>query len=148
MARTPLNVDLIRTRAADIRGELEVLIAYGELPRADFIADGERVRAARYSLIVTIEAAAVICNHLAARRGRVVDSYPACFEALADLEISDAQLGARLAAMARLRNILVHGYARVDDARVHDILRNDLTDLEAYLLAVAAHLQMAEGVAL
>jgi uncharacterized protein YutE (UPF0331/DUF86 family) len=148
MARIPLNVDLIRHRAADIRRELEVLTAYGALPAADFVTDGEKVRAARYGLIVSIEAAAAICNHLAARHGRVADSYPACFEALGDLGIADARLSVRLVAMARLRNILVHGYARVDDSRVHEILRNDLADLAAYLSAVAAHLRSVEGVAL
>ncbi len=92
-----LNLDLLRTQAADIRRELAALRRYAALPEEAFTADPEKVRAARYGLIVVVEAA-----------------------------------------MARLRNLLVHAYARVDDRKVHHILREDLEDLEAFLEAVAA----------
>ncbi|MFN3285706.1 MAG: HepT-like ribonuclease domain-containing protein [bacterium] len=42
-------------------------------------------------------------------------------------------LAACLSRMARLRSLLVHAYGRVDDARVHGILRTHLADLEAFL---------------
>ncbi len=143
MPSPPLNLELIRTRAADIRRELAVLRAYAGLPEPEFTENAERVRAARYSLIVAVEAAAAICNHIATRHGQVPDSYPGCFEALVTLGVADAALGARLASMARLRNILVHGYARVDDRRLHAILTENLDDLEAFLSVVAAHMQEA-----
>lgn len=133
MTPPPLNSELIRSRAADIRRELEVLRAYAALPEPEFTGSAEKVRAARYSLIVAVEAAAAICNHLATRHGQVPDSYPGCFEALVTLGVADAALGARLASMARLRNILVHGYARVDDRRLHTILRENLGDLDGFL---------------
>ncbi len=134
----PINLDLLRTRAADIRRELAVLRRYAALPEEAFTADSEKVRAARYGLIVVVEAAAAICNHLCAQYGRIPDSYPGCFDLLAELGILPSGLATRLAAMARLRNLLVHTYARVDDRRVHRILREDLKDLEAFLEAVAA----------
>ena len=46
------------------------------------------------------------------------------------------ELAARLAALARLRNLLVHGYVRVNDAQIHDLLKSGLSDLDAYLAAV------------
>jgi uncharacterized protein YutE (UPF0331/DUF86 family) len=140
-----LNRELILTRSADIRRELDVLKAYATILESEFVSNNEKTRAARYSLIVAVEAAAAICNHVAARQGRTPDSYPACFELLAALGILDDALGRRLAGMARLRNILVHGYARVDDTRLHQILRTDLGDLEAYLAAIAQHIQSSEG---
>lgn len=145
MSLPSLNHELIRARAADIRREMEALRAYAALQQAEFVGNAEKVRAARYGLIVAAEAAAAICTHLAARHGRVTDSYPGCFELLSELGILDGDLGQRLAAMARFRNILVHGYARVDDGRLHPFLREDLGDLEAYLTAVAAHLRTLEG---
>lgn len=144
----PFNLELVRTRAADIRQEVTALRAYAGLPEAAFTADAEKVRAARYSLIVAVEAAAAICNHLCARHGRAADSYPGCFEGLAELGIVDPALAGRLASMARLRNILVHGYRRVDDRRLHQVLRDELGDLDHFLGAVAEYVRAASGEAL
>lgn len=79
------NAELIRTRAADIRRELEVLRTYATLSEPEFTGNAERVRAARYSLIVAVEAAAAICNHIATRHGQIPDPSPGCFEALVTL---------------------------------------------------------------
>lgn len=141
----PPNVELIRTRAADIRRELETLAAYALLEEDEFTGNPEKVRAARYSLIVAVEAAAAICNHLCARRGRAPESYPGCFETLGELGVVDAPLARRLAAMARLRNLLVHGYARIDDGHLHRILREDLGDLNLFLAGVEAYLHRTGG---
>lgn len=96
-----LNHELIRARSADIRREVEALRIYASLPEPDFVRNAEKVRAARYGLVVAAEAAAAICTHLAARHGRVADSYPGCFELLAELGILDGDLGQRLAAHLR-----------------------------------------------
>lgn len=42
-----------------------------------------------------------------------------------------------LGAMAGFRNLLVHGYAEIDDARVRDVLRTRLDDLDAFRRAIA-----------
>lgn len=99
MTPPPLNTELIRTRAADIRRELEVLRSYAALSVAEFTEGTEKVRAARYSLIVAVEAAAAICNHLATRRGHVPEFYPGCFEALITLGDLDNFLDALAAHM-------------------------------------------------
>lgn len=82
MPSVPVNRELIRSRAADIRSELALLRAYAGIPPEAFSADPEKARAARYSLIVLVEAAAAICTHLCARRGRAPDSR----EGLGDLD--------------------------------------------------------------
>jgi uncharacterized protein YutE (UPF0331/DUF86 family) len=51
------------------------------------------------------------------------------------------ELADSLGNMARFRNLLVHGYGRVDDNRVWDILQQHLRDLEAYLLEISKTLQ-------
>lgn len=145
MTSLPINLDMIRSRSADIRRESEMLRAYSVLSVETFSTDPEKVRAARYSLTVVVEAAATICNHLVARQGRVSESYPGCFQLLGELGIVDASLATRLAALARLRNLLVHGYGRVDDRRLHHLMRQDLGDLEAFLAAVGAHVLSSSG---
>lgn len=122
-----------------------MLRSYAALPQEEFVKNPEKVRSARYSLVVAVEAAAAICNHLCARRGRAPDSYPGCFEDLAVLGIIGGELAGRLAAMARLRNLLVHGYGRVDDRRLHRTLREDLGDLEAFLTAIGEYIGSEAG---
>lgn len=47
--------------------------------------------------------------------------------------------------MVRFRNLIVHDYARVDDAKVYGILKKRLTDFDAYARAVVAYLEREEG---
>jgi uncharacterized protein YutE (UPF0331/DUF86 family) len=46
--------------------------------------------------------------------------------------------------MARFRNLLIHGYLRVDDRRVVEILRTRLDDLDAFR-SQAARSALGEG---
>jgi len=116
---------------------MDRLRAYARLSQEAFAAEAEKVRAARYGLIVVVEAAAAICNHLCARLGRTPDSYPGCFATLGELRIVDVDL----AALARLRNLRVHGYARVDDRRLHRLLEEGLGDLDTFLAAVGEYVR-------
>lgn len=41
-------------------------------------------------------------------------------------------LAVRLQRMARFRNLLVHVYWRIDNRRVYEVIRDDLSDLDAF----------------
>lgn len=132
-----VNADLLRQRAKEIRDALEVLARYGHLPQEEFLARAESVDAAKYRLVVAIEAAISICNHLAARLAqRTPESYADCFSVLATTGIISKELADRLGQMARFRNLLVHLYWQVSDTRVWEVLKDNLVDLETYLAAV------------
>lgn len=60
----PVNLDLVREKAADIRGALDLLRDYGARPRKEFLADETMVSAAKYQVILAVEAAQALCNHL------------------------------------------------------------------------------------
>lgn len=137
-----INPDLLRERAGDIREALEVLRAYGRLAREDFLSNREAVDAAKYRLVVAVEAAVAICMHLASRLAhRSPESYADCFALLAEQSLLAPELAERLGRLARFRNLLVHAYARVSDARVWEVLTRDLGDLEAYLAALGERLR-------
>ena len=55
-----INADLVRQRAKEIRDALEVLGRYRGLSREEFLASPETVDAAKYRLVVSIEAAVSI----------------------------------------------------------------------------------------
>jgi uncharacterized protein YutE (UPF0331/DUF86 family) len=134
-----LNLDLLRQRAQEIRQALDILERYRQLSREEFISNQQANDAAKYRLIVIIEAAMSICAHLAARLAhKTPDSYTQCFEILASSKIIPRDLADCLGRMARFRNLLVHGYGQVDDSRVWDILQQDLGDLDAFLSEISS----------
>ena len=137
-----VNLDLLRQRAQEIRNGLAALSRYGALSQGEFVASQQVVDAAKYRLLVTIEAAISICTHLASRLAqRTPDSYSQCFEVLASADIISPQIAERLGHMARFRNLLVHVYGEVDDGRVWAVIQHDLRDVETYLLEVGNHLK-------
>jgi uncharacterized protein YutE (UPF0331/DUF86 family) len=133
-----LNPDLVRTRCGDIEEAVRRLEAIRAMPRNAFLADRDIQDIAIRRLLVGIEAALNLCYHISARRLRLVpEDFAGCFAALAEAKLIDGDLGSRLQAMARFRNLIVHMYWRVDYGRVFDILTNGLTDLRAFAAAVA-----------
>ena len=129
-----LNLDLINRRVSDIRRALQLLAQYAAIPADDFLADETILGATKYQLLVAIEAAQAICNHLAARVARKAPtSYAECFLLLVPPGVITGDLAAKLAAMAKFRNLLVHQYADIDDKLVYTIINHEIKDLEAYV---------------
>jgi uncharacterized protein YutE (UPF0331/DUF86 family) len=113
------------------------LDGYAALPVEEFLAAAERADASKYLLVTVIEDALSATNHVIAAEGyRPPSDYADAFRSLAEAGVLDAGLSDRLQAMARFRNLLVHGYADVDDRRVHGYLRDDLKDLRAFVAAI------------
>ena len=54
-----------------------------------------------------------------------------------DEALLDSGAAADLRDTARFRNLLVHGFAKVDDTRVVEILRDRVDDLAAFRIALA-----------
>ena len=132
-----VNVDLLTHRADEIRYAVSTLNKIGQLPKEQFLDDQMVVDAAKYRLVVATEGAISICTHLAARlANKTPDSYAQCFEILAEEGILSMDLARRMSNMARFRNLLVHGYADVDDGRVWEFLQVDLDDLNSYLYEI------------
>lgn len=133
-----VNFDLIAHRAQDIRSAAATLFAIGNRSREEFLADQIVVDAAKYRLVVAAEAAISICTHLAVRVAQQApSSYSQCFDVLASAGILSTELAQRMSSMARFRDLLVHGYADIDDGRVWETLQGDLQDLDAYLSEVS-----------
>ncbi len=95
--------------------------------------------ASKYLLLTAIEDAISAANHVIASQGfRTPTDYADAFRSLAEADMLEPELAERLQAMARLRNLLVHGYADVDDRRVHQFLKNDVADLAGFAAALLA----------
>jgi len=133
-----LNPDLITRRTADIKRALQALAGYAALSEDSFLADAAILAAAKYQLLVAVGAAQGICIHLAARVAMTAPSnYADCFLLLVRPGLITQELAAKLAALAKFRNLLVHQYADVDDRRVYAIINREVEDLEVYVAQIA-----------
>lgn len=129
-----LNISRIQEKVADIRSNLEVLKNYAAQDEDTFLNNNEAIRSARYAFIVMIEASCNIANHLCAKLlNTAPESYAETFLVLGQNGVITNELAQRLGKMAGFRNLLVHGYADVDDSKMFLIMRNDLGDIEKWL---------------
>ncbi|MCZ7662864.1 MAG: DUF86 domain-containing protein [Thermoleophilia bacterium] len=132
-----LDQERVAKFVGDIRQSRDRLLRIAEMPEKDFLTDLDSQDIARSRLLTMIQAALGICYHVCAKEFDYVPSdYAACFSRLGEAGLLDPGLAARLVAMARFRNRLVHLYWETDYRIVHGIIRNDLPDLDSFVLAV------------
>lgn len=143
MGKLQINEDLVREKFTDISQALSLLIKYTGMEKGKILNDQTLLSAVKYQLIIALEAAQNICNHLAARlTRRSPASYADCFRILGEEHIITEELSISLASMAKFRNLLVHQYGKIDDSIVYSILKNNLTDLEKYMREVSGFLTL------
>jgi uncharacterized protein YutE (UPF0331/DUF86 family) len=124
-------VDEVRLRALldrlrDAEAELRRLRALGPEAVRD---DVDRLNSVKYLFVVAAEVAIDAGQHVIASEGlRAPASFAGVFEELGRGGWLPDELAASLAAMARFRNLLVHGYADVDDDIVLATLHGDRLD--------------------
>ena len=98
-------------------------------------------RTVERTLHLAIEACFDIGHHIIAQEGlRTPGDNKDVFVILSEDDIIPSEALPRLTAMTSFRNLIVHDYARIDDAVVYDILRNRLNDLCAFAQAVVDYL--------
>ncbi len=129
-----LNYNKIREKTVDIKEALALLRNYENETEENFIANPEAIGAVRYYFIVLIEATMNIANHICSRLlEKAPANYADTFLLLGKNNLIKSELAANLAQMARFRNLLVHGYAKIDDRKMLKIIREDLDDVEDFI---------------
>lgn len=99
-------------------------------------------RAVERSLQVAVEICLDLGRHLIALEGfRYPEDNQDVFRVLAEEKVVSSTLLPALLDMARFRNLMVHDYAKIDDARVYGILKTRLEDFAAYAAAIVAYLR-------
>ncbi len=117
--------------------ELRALARPAEIER-----DVRERRFVELTLQLAIQAALDVASHVVSdERLGEPRSNRELFEILAANGWIGAELAARLRNMAGFRNVLVHGYARVDVRVVRDVLERHLGDLDGFVAAVRARVQ-------
>ena len=98
-----------------------------------------------HALLVSIQAALDIANHLIVEEGLSrPESYREAFTILQENGLLPAPLGEKLAELAGFRNVLVHLYFRLDLEEVFHILQEDIGALKDFVSIVAKILNPPE----
>lgn len=127
----------VTEKAAYVRAELAFLRT---LP-VDLDRDGHPagVRAARYSLQTVVTALTDLAYHLCAKRLQYAPQNARdAFRRLTQVGAIPDALLSRISAMIGFRNLAAHGYEVFDDARLREVLGDQLGDVEAVLVALEA----------
>ena len=134
-------VDPLRLRALLERlgSEVADLRRLARYDREAILGERDKLKSVKYGFVVAIEVCIDVGNHVIASEGyRAPSSYGDVFSVLAEHDYVDAEDVPTLIAMAGFRNLLVHGYADIDDGRVIDALQTRLDDFERFRRRVAA----------
>lgn len=122
-----------------MRSEIDALRRQARRDDEAFSGDENALPAVKYRFVIAIEAAIDAAQHVIASGGlRLPTSFADAFAVLAEEGLMAQELADEMGDAARFRNLLVHGYADVDDERVVELLRTRLDELEAAATALAA----------
>ena len=117
------RVAAVRDAAERIR---EVLPAQVET----FVADRSAREIVTLNLFVALQECLSLASHWLADEGwEVPGTYADVFRVLAERNVLDHDLAARMAAAAGLRNLIAHRYGALDWARIHDVASHRIEDL-------------------
>lgn len=120
-----------------ITGRLTTLDLYATANPEELLADRVRMGDLKYTFQTAIEACIDSAQHVVADQGLGSPaSNAAAFRLVADAGVIDHALATTLAGAVGFRNVLVHGYAEVDDRRVVAHLEN-LGELRRFVAAMA-----------
>lgn len=139
-----LRPDTLQERLAMARSNLASLANLAALPRDKFLAGQTEQWAAAYGLQITVQCLLDAGAHILSARFKVSPrEYADIVPQLTRHGVLSQDLGNRLMKVSGFRNVLVHEYAAVDYALVHEKLK-DLRDLTEWAAAIDAWLTTVE----
>lgn len=136
-----VDPDRLLSLLGRVTARLALLDGYAAAPASELVADRVRMGDLKYTYLTAIEACIDSAQHVVADRGLgVPDSNAGAFRALAGAGLLDDDVAAAMAAAVGFRNVLVHGYAEVDDERVVAHLEHR-AELRSFVAAMTALLE-------
>lgn len=129
-----IDKEVIEGRIDIITENLRYLRRTAQMELNDFASNFEKIQATKHSLQEAIEACLDTANHIMAGEGFPrAEQYSEFFTTLGQKKVIDPALAERLSEMAKFRNLLVHRYTELDSRKLHELLNNNLDDIEEYV---------------
>lgn len=136
-----VDADRVRDRLRRLDQLIELLEEVRTAGEAAYLRERDTRLKAERALQLALQVCIDVGAHLVGELGlEPPDDYRGVFASLGEAGVVEPELAARLGRAAGLRNLLVHGYARLDDAQVFAALER-LDDLRSF---AAAALDAAE----
>jgi len=128
-----------------IERNIRFLREYKEKDESEILSSYKDLQAIKYSLFEIIEACIDIASHIISTKGfQRAENYAEMFEILDKNNIIRTTLSKKLSNMARFRNILVHGYAKIDDSKVIIFVKEELKDIENFIQEILEQIKNYE----
>ncbi len=132
---------LIERKLRKIEGYLRELRSIGARSLEEFRGNVVTKRFVERQLELCVEQMIDICKHLVAGLDLPEpETYAGCFDLLARAAVVTESNAAVFKAMARFRNLLIHGYDEVDDAVTYGIFSTRLGDFTTFAGAIRGYL--------
>jgi uncharacterized protein YutE (UPF0331/DUF86 family) len=129
-----VNKNKLRKLVSELTDALRELEDLRNRENGEFLGNSHLVSSAKYNLLIAIEAAIDICNHVISRRRyRTPEDYADTFKVMGEAGVFPEEFLKNLIDMARFRNRLVHLYWTVDKREIYKILQDNLSDFEKFL---------------
>ncbi len=136
------NSDVLQKILTEYLEASQRLKELAALPYNEWFTDPHKVASTKYHLILAIESAIDICNHIIAKNNfRVPEDYADTFKVMAENNVISEAFSNNLINMARFRNRLVHRYWDIDMKKIYEILSYNLDDLNCFLNEIRSSLQ-------
>jgi len=128
-----------------IERNIRFLREYKEKDESEILSSYKDLQAIKYSLFEIIEACIDIASHIISTKGfQRAENYAEMFEILDKNNIIRTTLSKKLSNIARFRNILVHGYAKIDDSKVIIFVKEELKDIENFIQEILEQIKNYE----
>jgi uncharacterized protein YutE (UPF0331/DUF86 family) len=134
------DVAVVRRHLLAVDGAMQRLRRYSDRPLAALAAEPDTLWAIERGLQLCAQNALDIATHLTAGAGRDAPDYASAIDRLTELGVLPGGFARRFRGVAGFRNVLVHGYLGVDQARGHELLNSGLDDFEAFARHVEDYL--------
>ena len=138
-----MDVDRVSRLIEDIEGTLRVVSELVGSSFEDFMRDVRSRYALRYAIVEIVESSTALGLHILREDFGVerVESYSQVFDKLVENGVISSAIGEGMKRLVRLRNLVVHRYWEVDDARMYrearegeiDIVKRFIEEIKGYV---------------
>lgn len=119
---------VVRRHLLALDAAVQRLRRHAGRPLSALAADSDAQWVVERGLQLCAQNAVDVATHLAASAGRDTPDYASAIDVLGELGALPTEFARRFRGVAGFRNVLVHGYLRVELERVHELLNSGLDD--------------------
>ena len=143
-----VDVDLVAAKLAELNDRVDRVRAHRTDSDEELAADRDKLDIVSFNLMLAVQACADIASHIIADEGwTAAKTLAESFARLADHGVLEPVTAETMKKAVGLRNVVAHGYVRVDIPMVHRAATAGLDDLSAFARQVARWLEQARPTA-